>query len=390
MGITIMAQGEGSDRGLKDSRPIDVERARCQTPRFNEEVEPAWAKKKRTKQRPNSAFTFANPKVKTPDSRPCSASAAPRRLPEVQATAQGTQRVAEKLYTGHEEPSANFYPSQQPGAKQTKQPYSKIDPAAKPKMVSRKRRGGWTGDLPLHLDEWFESKNVPRLGGLRLIETKPQDTLGPAASKPPKDYREPQKRIHGPSMIRPTDGEVQAGPKGLKISQRSELAEMPKEEGTRKYHSRETKVRKEGGLRICYTETGMMCKDQRSKEAKFTDFTGEKKRFDNVPGFMDPSREDPNSWPGMKGHAPNDVEGKYVDYTLKANGGFLSGAKFLNDTHMVPQRGSRGTPLEVVTNHSEVFERGCGAPSRGDMVPSHGARGKTRAQGIHSLLAWGS
>ena len=39
----------------------------------------------------------------------------------------------------------------------------------------RIENGGFQpGDLPLHLDEWFGSKHVPRMGGLRLVESRPQ------------------------------------------------------------------------------------------------------------------------------------------------------------------------------------------------------------------------
>ena len=73
-------------------------------------------------------------------------------------------------------------------------------------MQSRHLRKGWDGDLPLHLNEWFEAeKCVLNEGGLKMLPDAlgRRDTLGPCATNPQPEHRAPRKRCNGPTMIYP-------------------------------------------------------------------------------------------------------------------------------------------------------------------------------------------
>lgn len=286
-------------------------------------------------------------------------------------------------------------PGQRPGGKsQAWQPNDDMKTVGQ-RTTSRKLHQGWTGDLPLHLDEWFGSSAVPRMGGLRLIETKPKDTLGPAATKAPPIYREPSKRIYGPGMCRPVQDPGYADKPGLRVvPQKEHWRQETKPEGVRKFPPQATEVAKSGGLRIIRDEaTGEMFKEKRSQVMSFQDLTGTKRTFRDKPGFKDPAREDPDAFPGMRGRRPDFVEGKLVDYSLKNNGGFLA-KKMLPDV-TVYEGASQGKVLQDSSNTRGREIGGTGGPdgggsaSHGPHAPSHGHLGRTRAQGVASLLAWG-
>jgi len=384
--------------------PSDAPRA--PTPRFDKDHEetPTWASSQTAKRRPTSAMPPSRGKSSEMHAavtkRPCSARPSDSRwasLPGIgrDQLYRGTQHGDGVHFNVTEPDEANgrqkkFFQDQGPSAKQAWQPNPDVRSAGQ-RMASRKKKGGWTGDLPLHLDQWFESKDIPRMGGLRLVPTKPQDTLGPAAKKPPKDYREPSKRTSGPTMIRPGASDTQKGGGLRMVPQRNRWADEEKPAGSRKFHAREAEVIESKGLRIIRDENGEMFKEKRSQVMSFTDLTGTKRTFnqiEKVPGFKNPTMEDPNAWPGMKGRDPDVVNGKYVDYTLRENGGFLSGKKMINDTFVIGGRGS--DPLGASTATNRDPPRGGGAPTVGEGAPSHGIRGKTRHQGISALLAaWG-
>jgi len=207
------------------------------------------------------------------------------------------------------------------------------------------------------------------------VEDRPQDTLGPAAKKAPADYKEPQKRIHHPTMCRPKPTQEQKQG-GLKIvAQRERWRDVEPEGGTRKFPAREVEMQRPGGLKIIRDEiSGEMFKEKRSQVMSFQDLTGSKRTFRDKPGFKDPSRENQEAWPGMKGHPPDhDKDGNFVDYSLKHNGGFLSGKKMLNDVVVT-------TPFEKSSQMNQ--------PLKPQILPSHGLKGRTRYQGVASLLAW--
>lgn len=251
-------------------------------------------------------------------------------------------------------------------------------------MVSRRPLPGTKGDLPLNLDEWYSAKDVTRQGGLKFVETKPQDTLGPTAKKPPKEYREPQKRMHGgpksaSQMCRPTS--FVDKPEGLRvIAQRDRWADPPRPEGTRKFAPREFVMAAPDGLKVIRDEAGERFAEKRSQVMSFKDLTGSKRRISEESGMKDPRSENADAWPGMKGRAPDYVDGKYVDYTLKHNGGFL-GTKVLKNVTLSSNDSS-------TSRYFSTFNKAAGATSTGEGAASHGWKGKSRQQTVASILAW--
>ena len=82
-------------------------------------------------------------------------------------------------------------------------------------------------------------------------------------------------------------------------------------------------------------ESKGMIRDNKSKEAKFSDQTGSVRKFDMDTLASHASKETPVSFPGWRGYPPdrNDA-GQKVDYSMSSNGGFFSQKK-LTDTQIV-------------------------------------------------------
>ena len=270
-------------------------------------------------------------------------------------------------------------------------------------MDSRHLRKGWSGDFPLNMMEWFEAERPKNEGGLRMIDdcSGKADTLGPCATRPPKPYRAPVKRCNGPTMIYPKTVEMKESSVKI-IPQKNRWAEEEKPSGCRKFPPRERSgLQKEGGLRICYDEkTGEMFKAKRSQVMSFSDLTGTKRTFRDKPGFKDPSKQDPNAFPGLKGrdldHRP---DGSMIDFSLKQNGGFF-GVKRLPDVVVLkPKALSASKPLEDATNLQPQYVAiggsggnggagppGGGAPTIGPGAASHGVLGRLHHQGLAHLV----
>jgi hypothetical protein len=159
------------------------------------------------------------------------------------------------------------------------------------------------------------------------------DTLGSCATKAPADYKAPTQRVNRPDlgMIYPKTVEEKISSVKM-VPQRNRWAEEEKPMGCRKFAPRVATVKKEGGLKIIRDEkTGEMFKEKRSQVMSFSDLTGTKRTFGDKPGFKDPSKEDPDAFPGTKGrNSDYDASGKMIDYSLKTNGGFF-GVKRLPD-----------------------------------------------------------